>query len=334
MQTLIPSIIVFGMLIFFHEFGHFIVAKISDIKVNEFSLGFGPSLFKLKSKETDYLIRALPLGGYVKMEGEDSQTNDPRAFNNKPALVRIGVVLAGPVMNFILAVLLLMMISFFSGIATTRISVIPGEPAHEAGIKDGDIIYAIDDRKVNSWDEVVETISQKPNQELSITINRQGDYITFNINTKIEPDTQRGIIGIKTMMERYSLSKSLKVGVDRTFWISKMTLQGLSQMITGKIEADVVGPVGMVQIVGEAAELGIFQLVYIAAIISINLGLFNLLPVPALDGGRTLFLVVELLRGKPVEPEKEGFIHFIGFAFLMLLMVIVLFKDLKTLILY
>ena len=221
MQTLIPSIIVFGMLIFFHEFGHFIVAKISDIKVNEFSLGFGPSLFKLKSKETDYLIRALPLGGYVKMEGEDSQTNDPRAFNNKPALVRIGVVLAGPVMNFILAVLLLMMISFFSGIATTRISVIPGEPAHEAGIKDGDIIYAIDDRKVNSWDEVVETISQKPNQELSITINRQGDYITFNINTKIEPDTQRGIIGIKTMMERYSLSKSLKVGVDRTFWISK-----------------------------------------------------------------------------------------------------------------
>jgi regulator of sigma E protease len=331
LQTLVPSIVVFGMLVFFHELGHFIFAKISDIKVNEFSLGFGPQIISIKSKETDYSVRILPFGGYVKMEGEDLKTSDPRAFSNKTVFARLGVVLAGPMMNFMLAILLLALISFFSGIATTQITVIPGEPAELAGIRNKDRIYAVNNMRVSSWDEVVDLISKKPNEKIAVTVLREGNYIVFNVNTAIEPKTQRGIIGIQTVVVKHSFSKSLKFGVQKTFWISKMILVGLSQMLRGKVKADVVGPLGMVHIVGEAAKVGVFQLLYIASIISINLGLFNLFPIPALDGGRGFFLMLELLRGKPVEPEKEGLIHFIGFALLMFLMVIVIFKDIKEL---
>lgn len=331
MQTLISSIFVFGMLIFFHELGHFIVAKLSDIKVNEFSLGFGPQLISIKSKETHYSIRLLPFGGYVKMEGEDIQTSDPRAFNKKSALTRLGVVLAGPLMNFILAILLLAVIGFSSGIASTQVTVIPGEPAELSGIQNNDQIYAINNHKVTGWEEVVEIISSKPNEKITVTVIRDGKYIDYNVNTAVEPETQRGIIGIQTVIVKHSIMDSVKYGFQKTFWILKMILVGILQMLTGKVKADVVGPLGMVHIVGEAAKIGVYQLLYIAAVISANLGLFNLFPIPALDGGRGIFLVFELLRGKPVEPEKEGLIHFIGFALLMFLMIIVLFKDLKEL---
>lgn len=276
LQTLVPSIVVFGMLVFFHELGHFIFAKISDIKVNEFSLGFGPQIISIKSKETDYSVRILPFGGYVKMEGEDLKTSDPRAFSNKTVFARLGVVLAGPMMNFMLAILLLALISFFSGIATTQITVIPGEPAELAGIRNKDRIYAVNNMRVSSWDEVVDLISKKPNEKIAVTVLREGNYIVFNVNTAIEPKTQRGIIGIQTVVVKHSFSKSLKFGVQKTFWISKTILVGLSQMLRGKVKADVVGPLGMVHIVGEAAKVGVFQLLYIASIISINLGLFNL----------------------------------------------------------
>lgn len=331
LQTIVPSIIVFGMLVFFHEFGHFIFAKISGIKVNEFSLGFGPRIISIKFKETDYSIRILPFGGYVKMEGEDSETSDPRAFNNKSVFARMGVILAGPIMNFMLAILLLAIISFSSGITTTKVTVIPGEPAQLAGIRNNDQIYAVNNEKVGSWDEVVDIISSKPNEKIVVTVLRDGKYIEYSMDTAVEPDTQRGVIGIKTVVVRHSFGKSLTFGIQKTFWISKMILAGLAQMLTGKVKADVVGPLGMIHIVGEAAKISVFQLLYIAAIISINLGLLNLFPIPALDGGRVIFLIVELLRGKPVEPEKEGLIHFIGFALLMFLMVIVLFKDIREL---
>lgn len=329
--TLVSSIIVFGMLVFFHELGHFSVAKLSGIKVHEFSLGFGPQILKFKDAETEYSVRILPLGGFVKMEGEDANSDDPRAFNKKSVFTRLGVILAGPLMNFILAILLITIIGFSAGITTTKVIPTPGEPAQKVGVVDGDIIYAIDAKKVTSWDEVVEKISKKPGEELSITVKRDKEFLTYNVKVATEPNTGRGVIGIQSVVVRHSLIDSIKAGYKKTFWISRVTLEGLIQMIRGKIKADVVGPVGMIQIVGEAAKTGVYNLLYIAAIISINLGLFNLFPIPALDGGRAIFLIAELLRGKPVEAEKEGLIHFIGFALLMALMIFVLFKDIRQL---
>ncbi|MFY9313730.1 MAG: RIP metalloprotease RseP [Tepidanaerobacteraceae bacterium] len=331
MQTILSSILVFGMLIFFHELGHFIVAKLSDIKVNEFSLGLGPQLISMKLKETHYSIRLLPFGGYVKMEGEDTDTSDPRAFNNKSALVRLGVILAGPLMNFILAILLLGIIGFYSGVPTRQVTVTPGEPAEISGIQDNDIIHAIDGRKVGHWEEIVEIISGRHNEKISVTVIRDGKYIDYDVTTTVEPKTQRGIIGIKSVMQKHSVLESIKYGYKKTVLILKLILVGIYQVLTGKVKADVVGPVGLAHIVGEAAKIGVYQVLYIAAVISANLGLFNLFPIPALDGGRGIFLVFELLRGKPVEPEKEGLIHFIGFALLMFLMILILFKDLREL---
>jgi regulator of sigma E protease len=331
LQTILSSILVFGMLIFFHELGHFIVAKLSDIKVNEFSLGLGPQLISMKLKETHYSIRLLPFGGYVKMEGEDTDTSDPRAFNNKSALVRLGVILAGPLMNFILAILLLGIIGFYSGVPTRQVTVTPGEPAEISGIQDNDIIHAIDGRKVGHWEEIVEIISGRHNEKISVTVIRDGKYIDYDVTTTVEPKTQRGIIGIKSVMQKYSVLESIKYGYKKTVLILKLILVGIYQVLTGKVKADVVGPVGLAHIVGEAAKIGVYQVLYIAAVISANLGLFNLFPIPALDGGRGIFLVFELLRGKPVEPEKEGLIHFIGFALLMFLMILILFKDLREL---
>jgi regulator of sigma E protease len=331
LQTILSSILVFGMLIFFHELGHFIVAKLSDIKVNEFSLGLGPQLISMKLKETHYSIRLLPFGGYVKMEGEDTDTSDPRAFNNKSALVRLGVILAGPLMNFILAILLLGIIGFYSGVPTRQVTVTPGEPAEISGIQDNDIIHAIDGRKVGHWEEIVEIISGRHNEKISVTVIRDGKYIDYDVTTTVEPKTQRGIIGIKSVMQKHSVLESIKYGYKKTVLILKLILVGIYQVLTGKVKADVVGPVGLAHIVGEAAKIGVYQVLYIAAVISANLGLFNLFPIPALDGGRGIFLVFELLRGKPVEPEKEGLIHFIGFALLMFLMILILFKDLREL---
>lgn len=327
MYTFIASIIVFGMLVFFHEFGHFIMAKCVDINVKEFSLGMGPSIAKIKRGETEYFLRILPLGGYVKMEGEDDKSDDPRAYGNKPVWSRFGVIFAGPFMNFILAVILIMIIGLFSGIATVRVTVIDGEPAQKAGINDGDTIYAINDKRVYSWDEIVNEISQKPDEIIKVTVKRQQNLLTFNVNTNVEQETGRGIIGIKSEIIRYSPIESLKYAIQKTLWMSRVIVQGLIQIISGRVQADVMGPVGIVHLVGEAAQVGIFNLLYLAAIISVNLGLFNLLPIPALDGSRLLFIFIEFLRGKPIDPEKEGFIHFVGFALLMLMMIVIAYKD-------
>jgi len=218
------------------------------------------------------------------MEGEDAATSDPRAFNNKSALVRLGVILAGPIMNFLLAILLLGIIGFSSGIATLQVKVIPGEPAQLSGIQDNDVIYAINNQKVSGWDEVVEIISSMPNEKISVTVIRDGKYMDFDVNTTMEPETQRGIIGIQSVIVKHSILESLKYGFQKTFWILKVILVGIFQTIAGKVKADVVGPVGLVHIVGEAAKIGVYQVLYIAAIISANLGLFNLFPIPALDG--------------------------------------------------
>jgi len=331
LKTIAVSVIVFGALVFFHELGHFLVAKLCGIKVNEFSLGFGPILASVRKGETLYSIRVLPLGGYVKMEGEDEKTGDPRGFCNKPVWARIAVVISGPLMNLLMAVILISLIGFFSGVTTTKVTVVPNSPAELAGIKDGDIITAIDNEKISSWDQAVNIISQKPNQTLAIEIMRNGERKEVLVNSDQEAETGRGIIGIKSVIIKYSPFQSLKSGIQKTLWASSLILSSLPRLFTGRGFSDLVGPLGIAYMVGEAARVGVFNVLYLTAFISINLGLFNLLPVPALDGSRLVFFLVELLRGKPVDPEKEGMIHFVGFVLLMFLMAFVFYRDITRL---
>lgn len=328
MLTAISAVFVFLVVILVHEFGHFSVAKIVGIKVNEFSIGMGPKLFQKKKGETEYTLRVLPIGGYVKMEGEDEASNDPRSFNKVSALSRIAVVAAGAIMNFVLAIVILTIVSYGIGMPTNIIdNTVPGSPAEKSGLISGDIIININGIEINNWDATVDSINKSdPNKEMEIGIKRDNEIRKI----MVKPITEKGktIIGIVPKYEK-SISSAIKGGFENTFMFLKLMFEFIGMIFKGKVGIKhLSGPVGVIHEVGVQAKLGIYNLLYILGFISVNLGFFNLLPIPALDGSRIVFLLVELVRGKPIDPEKEGFIHFVGFILLISLMLIVTYRDL------
>ncbi|MCK9443606.1 MAG: RIP metalloprotease RseP [Tissierellaceae bacterium] len=327
MLTAISAIFVFLMVILVHEFGHFAVAKLVGIKVNEFSIGMGPKLLQNQRGETKYTLRLLPIGGYVKMEGEDEISDDPRGFSNVPVLARIGVVSAGAIMNFILAILLFSIITFGVGTPTTTIeNPITGYPAEQGGLLPGDTIIEINETKINNWDSIVDSINSSDTDEnLKIVVERNGELQSFNI-IPIQ-DEDRVIIGIEPMYKK-SVLIGIKGGFEKTYMFLTLMIDFFASLFKGKVGIEhLSGPVGVIHEVGAAARLGIYNLLLLLGFISVNLGFFNLLPIPALDGSRIVFLIIELIRGKPIDPEKEGFIHFIGFVLLISLMLLVTYRD-------
>lgn len=328
MGTILVAFIVFGLLVVFHELGHFAVAKLVGIKVHEFAIGMGPRIFKIKKRETEYSLRILPIGGYVKMEGEDEASSDAGSFNNKPVWARMAVLIAGPFMNFVLAILLFAMIFYSLGFPTTIISqVTSGFPAEQAGLQSGDQITSINGDAIKSWDQIVKRINENRDEELSITLLREGIEKKFQITPVISKETNQAIIGIAPVMEK-SVIQSITVSVDRMFFIIGGMMEFLGKLFGGKASTeDVVGPVGIIHLVGEAAKTSIYNVMSLAGLISINLGIVNLIPIPALDGGRLLFILFEGISGRPIDPEKEGFIHLIGFVLLMVLMLFIAYKD-------
>ena len=327
MLTAVSAILVFLIVILVHEFGHFAVAKLVGIKVNEFSIGMGPKLIQRKSGETEYTLRLLPIGGYVKMEGEDEDSNDPRSFNNFPPLSRIAVVAAGAIMNFILAIVVLTIVSFGVGAPGTTIEeTTPNSPAERAGLLPGDRIVEINNIKINNWESIVDTISNSdPNSEIDIVINRNGQNISYSLIPTI--DEGRTVIGIIPKYEK-SFIAAIKGGIEKTLIIIRLMFEFFGMLFRGQVKLDhLSGPVGIIHEVGVAAKSGIYDLLFLLGFININLGFINLLPIPALDGSRIIFLFIELIRGKPINPEKEGLIHFIGFVFLISLMLIITYRD-------
>ncbi|OPL08377.1 MAG: RIP metalloprotease RseP [delta proteobacterium ML8_F1] len=329
--TIVSFIVVFGLMVLFHEMGHFLVAKLNHIKVNEFAIGMGPRIFYKTLGETEYSLRLLPLGGFIKMEGEDEASDSPRSFSNQSPLRRISVVIAGPAMNFLLSILLLALIAFSVGFPTQIIDEVqPGLPAEQSGMVAGDRIVAINGEPIDSWNEVTEVISRSEG-ELSLVLERDGTSLSLAMMPEIEEGSGRRIIGISPVLEK-ALWSSVGYGVEQTGFIIGSIFDFLGDLISGaEVEGEIIGPIGIVGIVGEAASTGILSLAFIAAYLSINLGIINLLPFPALDGGRILFLFFEIVRGRPIPPEKEGMAHFIGFALLMALMVFVLYQDIMKL---
>lgn len=327
MLTAIAAIFVFLMVILVHEFGHFAIAKLVGIKVNEFSIGMGPKLVQKKKGETEYTVRLLPIGGYVKMEGEDESSKDPRSFGNVSVLSRIGVVIAGAIMNFILAIIVLSVVSYGAGMPTNTIEKTQlNSPADNIGLMSGDTIVSINGQETKSWGKVADSINKSdPEKEIEVIIERQGQDKTFMIKPTIEDG--RTIIGIVPSYEK-SIISAIKGGFEKTFMFLNLMFDFVSMIFKGKVSTkDLSGPIGVIHEVGVAAKLGIFNLLYILGFISVNLGFFNLLPIPALDGSRIIFLLIELVRGKPIDPDKEGFIHLIGFVLLISLMLLVTYRD-------
>lgn len=327
MLTALAAIFVFLMVILIHELGHFVVAKSVGIKVNEFSIGMGPKIFQKKKGETEYTLRILPIGGYVKMEGEDETSDDPRSFSKASPLSRIAVVAAGAVMNFILAITVFSIVSYGIGMPTNTIDdTIKGSPAEKSGLISGDIITSIDGNMINSWETIENSIKNSdPNKELEIKIKRYNESKTYLIRPIV--DEGRTLIGIVPKYER-SIFSATKGGFEKTFTFLKLMFDFIGMVFKGQVSTrDLSGPIGVIHEVGVAAKLGIYNLLYILGFISVNLGFFNLLPIPALDGSRIVFLMIELVRGKPIDPDKEGFIHFIGFVLLISLMLLVTYRD-------
>jgi regulator of sigma E protease len=331
MLTAISFILVFGIIVFFHEFGHFIFARINGIKVHEFSMGMGPKLFSIKKKETVYSLRIFPIGGYVKMEGEDEDSQEMFSFSKKNPYQRFSVIFAGPFMNFVLAIILLTIIGFIIGTPTNIVGeAIDGLPATNAGIISNDEIVSINNVKIKEWEDIVNEISSSEN--LNIKIIRDSEEIEIELIPIIDEENGRKIIGISP---KYVINpiESIKNAAITTYQFSTSLFVFLKDLIVGnEVQGEVLGPVGIVELVGNEAKNGITNLLFLAAYLSVNLGVINLLPFPALDGGRIVFIIVEILRGKPIDPQKEGFVHMIGFTILMGLMVFVLWKDITRLL--
>jgi len=338
MLTFVASVFVFGMLIFFHELGHFAVAKLVGIKVHEFSLGFGPKLFGIPAGETSYNVRTLPLGGFVRMAGmdpneEEDLRDEERGFNKKSVGQRMAVIFAGPLMNFLLAILLVGAVFFFQGAPVPSTgtgigAVVPGSPAEKASILPGDRIVAVNDRPVEKWVELVDLINQRPEQNINLTVARDGVQRQVAVKT-IRDEGGSGKIGIYQASDfvKTGFLQAVGKGVEWTGRVTFMIMDFISKMIFGQAPAELGGPVRVVTEIGKAAQVGFFFLLQLSAFLSINLGLFNLFPIPALDGSRILFLVWEKVRGRPVDPVKENFIHLVGFGLLLLLMVVITYND-------
>ena len=331
MATIIGAIIVFLLVITLHEFGHFSAAKFSGVKVNEFSIGMGPVIYQNREGETDYSLRLLPMGGYVAMEGEEENSNDPRSFNNATVSKRILITVAGVFMNFVLAIIAFFIVGLISGTPTTTVgSLVENMPAIESGIETGDRIFSINGVETNSWNEILSQISSA-NDKVEIEINRNGEVIKKEV--RVSKTDGRSTIGIVPKMDK-SIPNAFVYGFTGTYGVIKDVFTTLKLLFTGAVSVKMLaGPVGVIQIIGQATSLGIVYFLRILGLISANLGVLNLLPIPALDGGRLVFLIFEAITGKRLNEKFEQTINLIGFGLLISLMLYVtVFGDITRLL--
>ena len=340
MTTILVALLFFSVFIIIHELGHFLVARAVGIHVEEFSIGMGPRLIKLTGKETEYSIRALPIGGYVRFLGEDESSDDPRAFNNAKVWKRFLVITSGPVMNMMLAVILLSILLFSFGqyVSNQPVieSLISGYPAEQAGLQEGDRIIGIGEEDIRSLSDteaverIQEFIRENGSKPFTITIQRKDQVLSYDLMPIYDENNGRWQVGFyfKPNVRKFNFWETIGTSFVDVFRITGQMLIMLKEMIfSGQGLSDVMGPVGIVSEIGKAAQAGIQQLLQLGIIITINLSIMNLIPFPALDGGRLLLLIIEGIRGKPIDREKEGYFHLIGFVLLMILMIIVTYKD-------
>jgi len=337
---IILAILVFGTIVFVHELGHFLLAKANGIRVDEFSIGMGPRLLSKVKGETRYSLKLFPIGGSCMMGEDDAEDMSEGSFNSKSVWARIAVVAAGAVFNFILAFLFAVIIVGYTGYDEPVISgVVPGFSAEAEGMQAGDRIVKMNGKKINLWREVTYYNMFHPGETVELIYERDGEKQEVTIVPKQDEDGNY-LLGVTSPGEykKANVFTALPYGVyEVKFWIST-TLESLKMLVTGSVGMDQLsGPVGIVDIVDDTYEQSksygivvvLMQMLNIGILLSANLGVMNLLPLPALDGGRLVFLIIEAIRGKRVAPDKEGMVHMIGMILLFALMIFVLFNDIK-----
>ncbi len=335
---ILAALVIFAVLVIIHECGHFFTAKAVGIKVNEFSIGMGPLLFHKEMSETTYSVRAFPIGGYVSMEGEDSESEDERAFNNKPAWARALVVAAGPLMNFLLAIIVLAGLFTYTGTSVSSvIAEVPEDlPAYGAGIEPGDKIVSVNGKASDDGGELRDLLADaaKDSSAESVTLGIESSDGEKTLQVPLTTDENGNrVIGI-VFDVNHNIIEGFAMGVRGSVTAERLMIEALYDLATGKgSAADVVGPIGIVNIVDQSAQSGILDLIYLLALLSLNLALVNILPFPALDGGRLLFIVIRKITGRAISDEMEAKIHLIGMILLFALMIFITIKDFNMFIL-
>lgn len=352
MTTIILFLLIFGTIVIVHEFGHYLLGRINGIGVVEFSVGMGPRLCSFTKRGTVYSLRLLPLGGSCMFLGEDGANTEGyeevegKPFHQAKAWGRIATIAAGPIFNFILAFLFSLIIIHFCGVNKPIISeVVEHSPAQEAGLLAGDEITRVNGSKVHFFGEVGLDFAISGAKDVEIEYIRDGVKHTVSVTPKLDEQDGYYYIGIMRQATREELEVSgmelVRYSAHYVGYQLKLTYKSLLMLVQGEVPmTDLAGPVGMAQIVSNTYEnakpLGflnvLVRMLDLAVLLSVNIGFLNLLPLPALDGGRLVFLLVEVVRGKPVSQEKEGMVHFAGFVALMILMVFVMYNDILRLV--
>ncbi|OGB88988.1 RIP metalloprotease RseP [candidate division WOR-1 bacterium RIFCSPHIGHO2_01_FULL_53_15] len=343
LTSVVAFIIVFTILAVAHELGHLIWAKRAGIRVFEFGLGFGPRLFAFRKKETVYSLNLVPILAFVRIAGEGETDEDKACPENekyqaKTPWQKFKTLVAGPAMNLVVALIILILMSLVVGVPTGAsfeiASVNKDQPAALAGIKAGDKLLTINSRKFKKMEEAVEFIHKSPRQPLTLLIERGGERLKFKATPRYNEKLKVGLLGFTPKLDylRTNPLRSIYYGIEQTVSLVLLTLIIVGKLITGGVSlADLAGPVGIAQITGKYAQTGLVSLLYFTAFLNINVGVLNLLPIPALDGGRIVFVIIEWLRKKPLDPRLENKINYWGFVVLLALMALVSAHDILRL---
>ena len=333
--------LIFGILIFIHELGHFLAARACGVSIREFAVGMGPKLFSWRSKkyDTQYALRLFPIGGYVSMVGEDDESEDENAFHRKNVWQKMAIIVAGPLMNILLAIVVMfVMVAGFGSIVSTTVGDFTEEAiSDDCGLQLEDTIIKVNKVRVFTGNELVYEIMHQGDKPVDLTVLRDGERVVLeDVSFPIfsESGASFGEADFKLYAAPKTFGNVIKHGFFRSFSTAKMIWDSLVDMLSGRYGVESVsGPVGITQEIGKAAKAGLSTLLYMCVVISMNLGIFNLLPIPALDGGRLFFRIIEAIRGgKPLKPEWESYIHMIGIFVLLALMLLISFKDVIGLI--
>lgn len=346
----LPFVVIFGAIVFFHELGHFLVARRVGVKVHEFAVGFGKPLVQWKRGETQYSLRVFPLGGFVKLAGMDAavdpdeeiDADDDRSFQNKTVGQRMATIAAGPFANFIFAFILLFFFHWLVSVPFVVADVMPDGPAAVAGIQSGDEILRVEGTSVSNVAELSAVLADYPDEVVHIELLRGGESLQVPVEARFDAEEGRVLVGItvaagglagkETLPFGQSIAEAGRDTVDFTWslvsWLGSVVS---GQTSTEEVRDNVAGPIGIVQTVGQSAQMGFGYLLLFAAVLNVNLGLINLLPIPVLDGGWLLFLAIEGIRGKPLKPEHQGLAQFVGLVLLLGIMVFGFYADLSRL---